>query len=62
MVRPMSTPLTADQLVEALKETDWQYPVEIDTEPRREVIGLKVEEREGTPAFRIVLETRPIAA
>lgn len=53
------TPLTADQLVDALKETDWNYPVVIDTEPRRNITGVKVEECEGTPAFRIVLQTEP---
>jgi hypothetical protein len=65
IVRSMSTQidqpaLTADQIVEAMKDTDWKYPVEIDTEPRRKVVGVKIEEREGNPAFRIVLETQPL--
>jgi hypothetical protein len=66
MVAPMSTvtldkpALTADQIVDAMKETDWQLPVVIDTDPPREIIGMKVEELEGEPAFRLVLQTRPI--
>lgn len=56
----LTAALTADQIVDALKETDWQYPVVLDTEPQREITGVRVEEREGNPAFRIVLETRPV--
>lgn len=56
-----SKALTADQLVEALKATDWNYSVQIDTEPRREITSVEVEECEGDPAFRIMLKTQPIS-
>ena len=54
------TAMTADELVEALKETDWPYPVKIDTDPPREIVGVRTVERDGNPAYAIVLETRVI--